>query len=58
MGHSLGGAVALCTRSIVRCASRADNQAFGDFQQIGAFVDHYNNHRYRESLANLTAADV
>ena len=27
-------------------------------QQIGAFVDHYNNHRYHESLANLTPADV
>nr|WP_255446378.1 integrase core domain-containing protein [Tropicibacter alexandrii] len=23
-----------------------------------AFVDHYNNHRYHESLANLTPADV
>ena len=26
--------------------------------QISAFVDHYNNHRYHESLANLTPADV
>ena len=25
--------------------------------QIGAFVDHYNNHRYHESLKNLTPAD-
>lgn len=27
-------------------------------RQISAFVDHYNNHRYHESLANLTPADV
>jgi putative transposase len=26
--------------------------------QIGAFVDHYNNRRYHESLGNLTPADV
>ena len=26
--------------------------------QIGAFVDHYNNHRYHESLANVTPADT
>ena len=26
--------------------------------QIDAFVDHYNNHRYHESLGNLTPADV
>ena len=31
----------------------------GDLErQIGAFVEHYNNHRYHESLANLTPADV
>jgi hypothetical protein len=31
----------------------------GDLEnQIGAFVDHYNNHRYHESLANVTLADV
>ena len=31
----------------------------GDLErQIGAFVDHYNNYRYHESLANLTPADV
>ena len=31
----------------------------GDLEcQIGAFVDHYNNHRYHESLNNLTPADV
>ncbi len=31
----------------------------GDLErQIEAFVDHYNNHRYHESLANLTPADV
>ena len=31
----------------------------GDLErQIGAFVDHYNNQRYHESLANLTPADV
>jgi transposase InsO family protein len=27
-------------------------------RQIGAFVEHYNNHRYHESLQNLTPADV
>ena len=27
-------------------------------QQIGAFVEHYNNHRYHESLNNVTPADV
>ena len=27
-------------------------------QQIGVFVDHYNNHRDHESLNNVTAADV
>ena len=27
-------------------------------QQIGVFVDHYNNHRYHESLKNVTPADV
>ena len=26
--------------------------------QIGAFVEHYNQHRYHESLNNLTPADV
>lgn len=31
----------------------------GDLErQIGTFVDHYNNHRYHESLDNLTPADV
>ena len=31
----------------------------GDLErQIDAFVDHYNNHRYHESLDNLTPADV
>ena len=31
----------------------------GDLErQISAFVDHYNNHRYHESLSNLTPADV
>jgi transposase InsO family protein len=31
----------------------------GDLErQIGAFVEHYNNHRYHESQANLTPADV
>ena len=27
-------------------------------QQIGVFVDHYNNHHYHESLNNVTPADV
>jgi hypothetical protein len=27
-------------------------------QQIAVFVDHYNNHRYHESLNNVTPADV
>ena len=27
-------------------------------QQIEAFIDHYNHHRYHESLKNLTPADV
>ena len=26
--------------------------------QITAFVDYYNNHRYHESIDNLTPADV
>jgi transposase InsO family protein len=31
----------------------------GDLEaQIGAFVEHYNHHRYHESLNNLTPADV
>src|SRR6056300_1975157 len=31
----------------------------GDLErQIEAFVDHYNNHRYHESLNNLTPFDV
>mgnify|MGYP000412344847 CR=1 FL=1 len=31
----------------------------GDLErQIGIFVEHYNNHRYHESLDNLTPADV
>jgi len=27
-------------------------------QQIGLFVDYYNNHRYHEALNNVTPADV
>jgi putative transposase len=31
----------------------------GDLEnQIGAFVDYYNNHRYHESLSNVTPADA
>ena len=31
----------------------------GDLErQINAFVDHCNNHRYHESIGNLTPADV
>jgi len=31
----------------------------GDLEnQISAFIDHYNHHRYHESLNNLTPADV
>ena len=31
----------------------------GDLEaQIGTFIEHYNNHRYHESLSNLTPADV
>ena len=31
----------------------------GDLKgQIGRFIDHYNNHRYHESLNNLTPADI
>jgi putative transposase len=31
----------------------------GDLEaQIGAFIEHYNHHRYHESLENLTPADV
>jgi len=31
----------------------------GDLEaQIGAFIDHYNNHRYHESLGNVTPADA
>ncbi len=31
----------------------------GDLErQIGAFVDHYNNRRYHESLGNVTPADT
>jgi putative transposase len=31
----------------------------GDLEaQIGAFIEHYNNHRYHESRGNLTPADV
>jgi len=31
----------------------------GDLEnQISQFIDHYNNHRYHESLNNLTSADV
>ncbi len=31
----------------------------GDLEtQVGAFVDHYNNHRYHESIGNVTPADA
>ena len=31
----------------------------GDLEnQVGAFIDHYNNHRYHESLNNVTPADA
>ena len=31
----------------------------GDLKmQVGTFVDHYNNHRYHESLGNVTPADT
>ena len=31
----------------------------GDLEaSVGTFVEHYNHHRYHESLANLTPADV
>ena len=31
----------------------------GDLEaQIGHFIEHYNHHRYHESLENLTPADV
>jgi putative transposase len=31
----------------------------GDLEaQIGTFIEHYNHHRYHESLENLTPADV
>ena len=31
----------------------------GDLEaSVGAFVVHYNHHRYHESIANLTPADV
>ena len=31
----------------------------GDLEaQVDAFVQHYNHHRYHESLGNLTPADV
>ena len=35
-----------------------DHLPVGLERQIGAFADYYNNHRYHESLANLTPADV
>ena len=38
---------------------QANDFLFGDPErQIRAFVDHHNNHRYHESLDNLTPADV
>ena len=31
----------------------------GDLErQVNAFIDHYNNHRYHESIGNLTPANV
>ena len=33
-------------------------KACGRTMPICAYVEHYNNHRYHESLTNLTPADV
>ena len=40
-------------------ASASEHFLPGDLVlQIEAFIEHYNHHRYHESLKNLTPADV
>ena len=67
MGHILGAPFHPQTQGKIECWQQTMKNRIllenyylpGDLeQQIGVFVDHNNNHRYHESLNNVTPADV
>ena len=53
------GKIERCHRSLKNIVKLEHYYNFMDLEKaIDAFVEHYNNHRYHESLQNCTPADV